>query len=137
LSTHYKIHSAKKLLKVRLKFRAEHGAYFITIEPNGEGTTKQVGCDGEIARSLDPDRTYNVKFSLLQQSNSSKYLQKMSEFDRETGKGVFPLIITDLSGTTIFYSDSAWIAQYAARVYGKAQQNREWQMQCAEGTYAE
>ena len=30
---------------------------FITIDPNGDGVTKKVGCDGEIVRSISPDDT--------------------------------------------------------------------------------
>lgn len=42
---------------------------FISIEPNGDGITKKVGCDGEIARSISPDNTYKVKITLLQNSD--------------------------------------------------------------------
>ena len=39
---------------------------FITIEFNGDGITKKVGCDGEIARAVSPDDTAKVKIVLLQ-----------------------------------------------------------------------
>ena len=34
---------------------------FVTIEANGDGITKKVGCDGEIVRAVSPDGTYKVK----------------------------------------------------------------------------
>ena len=33
---------------------------FVSIEPNGDGITKKVGCDGEIVRSVSPDDTYDM-----------------------------------------------------------------------------
>ena len=39
---------------------------FVTIEANGDGITKKVGCDGEIVRAVSPDGTYKVKIALLQ-----------------------------------------------------------------------
>ena len=49
---------------------------FISVDPNGDGITKKVGCDGEIVRSVSPDDTYVVKLSLLQTSATNKFLQE-------------------------------------------------------------
>ena len=49
---------------------------FITIEFNGDGITKKVGCDGEIARAVSPDDTAKVKIVLLQTSDSNAYFSK-------------------------------------------------------------
>ena len=38
---------------------------FITIESNGDGVSKKVGCDGEVVRAINPDGAYKVKLSLL------------------------------------------------------------------------
>lgn len=99
---------------------------FVTIDQNGDGTTKVVGCDGEVARSLSPDKTHQVKISLLQTSNSNKYLNKIRKLDVETGEGVMPLMITDLRGNTMFHAPEAWITKDPSRGYGKATTNREW-----------
>lgn len=37
---------------------------FISIEANGDGISKKVGCDGEIVRSVSPDNTYKIKIVL-------------------------------------------------------------------------
>ena len=47
----------------------------ITIEANGDGITKKVGCDGEVARALPTDRTHKVKCVLLQTSDSNSVFQ--------------------------------------------------------------
>lgn len=69
---------------------------FVTIDPGGDGITKKVGCDGEIARSITPDDTAIVKISLLQTSDSNKYFQEGHNYDRKTGDGLAPLLIKDL-----------------------------------------
>ena len=51
---------------------------FITIDPNGDGVTKKVGCDGEIVRSISPDDTYIVKLTVLQNSISVGFVRSLS-----------------------------------------------------------
>lgn len=80
---------------------------FVTIEANGDGITKKVGCDGEIGRAVSPDNTYKVKISLLQMSDSNAYFSRMVDLDRETGNGMFPVLIKDLKGGQVFSSISA------------------------------
>lgn len=108
---------------------------FVTLEPNGEGITKVVGCDGEVARALDPDDTYKVRISLLQTSDSNEYLQSLLDYDLSTGNGIVPLIIKDLRGGTILQAEQAWIVRAPGRVYGRANQNREWELDTGGATF--
>lgn len=110
---------------------------FITIETNGDGVTKKVGCDGEVARAISPDGTYKVKLTLLQTSDSNSFFQTAYDRDRETGDGMFSLLIKDLKGGMVFNSESAWIVKPASRDYGKDTTNREWEMDTGEGTLNE
>ena len=48
---------------------------FITVEPLGDGVTSKSGCDGEVARAVDPNEQYSVKITLLQTSSSNAFLQ--------------------------------------------------------------
>ena len=48
---------------------------FVVIDPNGDGITKRVGCDGEIVRSISPDYTFVIKITFLQTSVSNSFLQ--------------------------------------------------------------
>lgn len=66
---------------------------FISIEANGDGITKKVGCDGEIVRSVSPDSTFKVKIVLLQTSESNAFFSRKVDQDRETGDGLFPLYV--------------------------------------------
>jgi hypothetical protein len=109
----------------------------VVIEPNGEGTTKVVGADGEVSRSISPDNTGKIKVSLQQTSDSVPYLQKMFDLDQETGAGIAPLMVTDLSGGVLAQTDQAWITALPTRTYGKATQNIEVQFDCADMTITE
>ena len=110
---------------------------FITIETNGDGVTKKVGCDGEVARAISPNGTYKVKLTLLQTSDSNSFFQTAYDRDRETGDGMFSLLIKDLKGGMVFNSESAWIVKPASRGYGKDTTNRELEMDTGEGTLNE
>ena len=106
---------------------------FISIDANGGGVTKKVGCDGEIARSIDPDDTYIVKLAVQQSSETNAYLQQRYNLDKKSGDGMFPILITDLKGGMVFSADSAWPAKPASRGYGKEAGNREWEIHTGEG----
>lgn len=84
---------------------------FITIDPNGDGVTKKARCDGEIVRSISPDDTYIVKLTVLQTSETNSFLQNRFKQDRQTGDGMFPILIKDLKGGMVFSSNAAWPGQ--------------------------
>lgn len=110
---------------------------FVTIDPNGDGVTKKVGCDGEIVRSVSPDDTYIVKLSVLQTSPTNAWLQRMFAADVENGTGMFPILVKDLSGSTVFKAAQAWPAKPASRGFGKESSNREWELHTGSGTLTE
>jgi len=110
---------------------------FITIDPNGDGITKKVGCDGEIVRSVSPDDTYIVKISLLQTSATNSFLQNKVAQDIKNGGGTFPITIKDLKGGMVFSADAAWAAKPASRGYGKEANNREWEIHTGSATLKE
>lgn len=101
---------------------------FVTIEDAGEGITSVCGCDGEHSRSMDPNRAANVKIVLNQTSESNKYFNTLRKLDRDTGEGIVPLMITDLRGGLLAHADEAYIKKRPSTVYGKATQNREWEI---------
>lgn len=64
----------------------------ITIEPSGEGMTKVVGADGEVARSIDPNETCKVTFHFFSRKEISigdgniYYVQQYPPFEGLTFK---------------------------------------------------
>ena len=110
---------------------------FISIEPNGDGITKKVGCDGEIARAVSPDDTYKVKIVLLQTSDTSSFFSKMLDMDRDTGEGMFPILIKDLKGGEVFSTEAAWVVKKSPLNRGKDTNNREWELDTGSATLTE
>ena len=110
---------------------------FVSVEPAGEGVTKKVGCDGEIVRSISPDKTSTVKITLLQTSDSNSFLQQMYNQDQQNGDGIFPLMIQDLMGGVLFSAEEAWVAEQSTFARGKADTNREWEIHTGQGTMEE
>lgn len=110
---------------------------FITIEPNGDGITKVVGCDGEIVRSVSPDRTYNVRLALLMSSATCKFLQDKFDEDITTGNALFPILVKDLKGGMVFQSDSCWVVRSAPRNFGRTAPDREWELSTGEADLTE
>lgn len=107
---------------------------FVSLEKNGDGISDVIGCDGEQIRSLDPDDTWNITLSLLQESVTNAWLQNMHDKDRTDGTGMFPVTIKDLRGGTLFSCEQAWVTTAAARPFGKTAQNREWTLRTGEAT---
>lgn len=110
---------------------------FISIEPNGDGITKKVGCDGEIARSISPDNTYKVKITLLQNSDSNSFFSNIADYDRATGNGLFPVLIKDLRGGLLFATEEAWVIKKSPATRGKETNNREWEIDTASAVMTE
>ena len=110
---------------------------FVSVEPAGEGVTKKVGCDGEIVRSISPDKTSTVKITLLQTSDSNSFLQQMYNQDQQNGDGIFPLMIQDLMGGVLFSAEEAWVAKQSTFARVKADTNREWEIHTGQGTMEE
>lgn len=110
---------------------------FVSIEPNGEGITKKVGCDGEIVRAVSPDNTFKVKITLLQTSESNSFFSNMVDVDRETGEGMFPVLIKDQKGGVVFSTEAAWVTKKSSLTRGKADNNREWEIDTGDAVLSE
>ncbi len=108
---------------------------FITIEESGEGVLSKTGCDGEIARAVDPSKRHTVKLVLLQTSATNKYLDDMYKTDKATGDGLFPILIKDLKGGQVFSADEAWVQKRPSFVRGKDTNNVEWPIETGEAEF--
>lgn len=82
---------------------------FLTISKNLQPFVTQRTSDGDVARLLNNDNTYSISITLHQGSEDNEILTKLSLLDKTSLKGIFPLFIKDLIGTTFFYSSSTWI----------------------------
>lgn len=98
----------------------------ITIKPLGDGMQIFSGADGEVGRSIDPNSTYEVTVSLATSSKSNEYLSNCFNKDRKTGNNMLPLIIKDLSGSTLFFAKQAWIKNFPESKRGRKISNQDW-----------
>lgn len=98
----------------------------VSITPHGEGVQKYVGADGQVQRSLDPDLTYEMEITLSSTSKSNDYLSNCYNLDRSTGKGQLPLLVKDLSGTTLFFASEAWVTNMPEAGRGRQITEMSW-----------
>jgi hypothetical protein len=108
----------------------------VSIAPMGDGTGSVVGCDGDVVRTISPDRRNEVTVTLLQSSSSNDYLSTIYARDQSQGDGVLPLIIKDLSGRLTFFDSLAWITNIpeAARTNNASDGEVEWVLHTASAT---
>ena len=71
----------------------------------------------------------NIRFSLSEEEHKRRMDEKM----KENGKGFFPVTVKDLVGNEKFSASTGWITKPASKTYGKAQNNREWEIVVADG----
>jgi len=65
--------------------------------------------------------------TLMQTSASNAALTALHHADKSTdGNGAVPVAITDLRGTSLHASDSAWVVKMPDAGYGAKVGNREW-----------
>ncbi len=90
--------------------------------------TKQVGSDGEVARSRSNDNTASVTFTLMQTSFSNDALSALHNVDKNIpfGAGIGPLMIKDLNGSSLFSAPQAWITKNSDSEYAQEVGSREW-----------
>lgn len=110
---------------------------FVSLEPSGDGTTKKVGCDGEITRSISPDGSYVVKITLDQMSESNSYLQSEYNRDQQTGDAIDPIMVQDLKGGMLFSAEESWVPKPAVHGFGKQAGTREWEIHTGQATLEE
>ncbi len=102
---------------------------FVTLEQKGNGVISKSGVDGEVARAIDPNEQYTIRFVLLQTGTSNAFLQEQYVKDMRYGNGIFPILIKDMTGQTVFSADAAWVSKQPTRTYGKDTVNREWTLE--------
>lgn len=99
---------------------------FITITRSGDLFEKKKGADGSVERVHKSAFDFEVALTLLQSSLSNDLLSGVVAADEVDGSGVHPLTIKDLSGTTLFFAEQAWIQKDPDDEFGDTTGNREW-----------
>lgn len=107
-----------------------------------------VVCGGIPIRGFDKDSVINIEFDhpqyrknidtqdivssatiiihLLQSSSSNDVFNSFVEADRLNDSGIFPIIIKDQNGNTIFACSAAYVKEISKISYGSENNTREW-----------
>ena len=99
---------------------------FVTAARNNDSFALTVGSDGEGARSKSNDKSGIVTLTLMQSSLSNDLLSAQALLDELSGDGIAPLLIKDLSGTTLVAAETAWIRKPSDVEFSKEITTREW-----------
>ncbi|VFR81234.1 Phage protein [plant metagenome] len=108
---------------------------FINVEEITDGTTRQAGADGEVARVMSTDTGIRITVTLQQTSLSNAILSAYLKADRLGGGGALPVTLTDLRGATVAAAGSAWIVKMANAEFGQELGSREWVIETGPAEY--
>ena len=103
------------------------------IEAEREEDTfiKKVGVDGFTSRARNRNKSGEITITLQQTSPSNDHLSALAILDEQTGRGVVPVLIKDLSGRSVLASAFAWVRKPPASAFAKEVEDREWILDCA------
>jgi hypothetical protein len=104
----------------------------ITVERDEDSFTKQVGVDGETARSKNRNRGGKITITLLQTSSTNDVLSGYLLADEASNAGVVPAALKDLNGNTLMIAPSAWVMKAANSEFAKEVGTREWTIDTAD-----
>lgn len=105
---------------------------FLEITADTQQFTKVVGADGYTTRVKSNNYGAVMTLTLSQTSPSNDILSGILALDRAANRGVVPVLIKDMSGTTIFFAGTGWIQQFPDVTYGNEINNRAWAFDLAE-----
>jgi Protein of unknown function (DUF3277) len=103
---------------------------FLKIEPTDESFVVYKGTDGTITRSKTNQRGTKITILLSQSSASNDFLSTMLNLDetQPNGAGIGTLLVQDLSGTTLFTAQFAWVVRPANQDFDRTATAREWEL---------
>jgi len=109
---------------------------FIEAERNADMFTMKTGSDGHTSRTKSNNRSGTLTFTLAQTSMSNNVLSTIAVADELTSTGVVPIMINDLSGTTVIFSGTGWVRKMPnLAVGGDDISGVAWQLDCADMDY--
>lgn len=101
---------------------------FVAWARNEESASLQVGSQGDSTISKSNNRSGRVTLTLLQSSASNSALSQMSQLFETgpAGSGIGPLLVKDMSGTTVISAENAWVVKPADGEFSNEGTTREW-----------
>lgn len=99
---------------------------FISIVDDEDRFSKVAGADGTISRAKSNNTAATVTLTLKRTSPSNDVLSSIARDDEVANRGVVPLMVKDLNGTSLFQADSAWIQARPTEESSKEVNDRQW-----------
>lgn len=99
---------------------------FVSVTMDEDQWELKVGTDGEGTRSKQNNDSGTVKVMLMQSSDSNIVLQALWNADKLSDSGLFPLLIKDNSGKSLYMAEQAWIQKQPEAKFAKGVETREW-----------
>lgn len=98
----------------------------LTIEFEADQFNDLAGAKGDVVRSQSNDNRVTVTVKLLQHSISNKELNAVYLADRETGAGVYPMVVEDKETGETFVINNAWIQKFPTVTRGQNVNSMTW-----------
>jgi len=98
----------------------------ISIEVEDAQYALSTDLDGVSTRSRINKPLAKITLVLTQSSPSNDFLSTFVELDRINNSGIFPLMIKDNNGTSLFTSTAAYIEQVPTSNFAVETNTREW-----------
>lgn len=103
---------------------------FIRVIKTEDETETYDSMDGESMRIYNDNDTYTVEITISQSSPSNTILGVLWQLDRATRRAKFPIAIVDSSGSSRFYSATAWVSSQPPMVFGNSLTEVTWKLTC-------
>lgn len=103
----------------------------VTVEREADSWTDSVGINGEVTRSGSADKRGTITIKVQQTSIDNDYLSGLSVADELSSEGVFPILIRDTNGRSLYAAAQCWIKKPANATFAKESGEREWVIRCA------
>lgn len=107
---------------------------FISIGKQKQPFQSVTTPDGTTARLQNEESVYTINITVHNGSSSNDVLTKLWLLDEITGRGKFPLLIKDSSGSDLFFSTTTWIEQPPDLVKSNSVDARTWVLKSAYAT---
>lgn len=105
----------------------------VSIEPDGELWSKQVGSDGEVLRSRQNQPGGQITFNLQHGSALNSVFDAIYKADLAVGIGTqVAIVIADLFSAYVAVSSGAWLMSIPSKSMGREPGAVEWVWDCAD-----
>jgi hypothetical protein len=106
----------------------------ITARRNEDVSTMRAGNDGGVGRAINPNKSGEFEFKLLQTSGVNDLLSALVNADDlvNGGKSQFPIAVVDGSGRSLAVATACWVKSLPELTLGKEVGERTWVFSAAD-----